>query len=92
MALLDLLGRRGALRILWELRDGHAQTFRLLRAATGNMSPSVLNSRLKELREALVVELTEDGYRLTTDGVDLLKRLKPLNLWAESWAGKITRH
>ena len=47
MALLDLLGRRGALRLLWELRDGHAQSFRLLQASAGNMSPSELNARLK---------------------------------------------
>lgn len=86
MALLDLLGRRGALRLLWELRDGHPQTFRLLRASSGDMSPSVLNDRLKELREARVVELTDNGYALTAEGNDLLQRLKPINAWADRWA------
>lgn len=86
MALLDLLGRRGALRLLWELRDGHAQSFRLLQASAGNMSPSVLNARLKELRSARVLELTAAGYALTAEGGELLHRLKPLHAWAERWA------
>ncbi|HSV53705.1 MAG TPA: helix-turn-helix domain-containing protein [Burkholderiaceae bacterium] len=86
MALLDLLGRRGALRLLWELRDGQPQTFRLLRASAGDMSPSVLNDRLKELREARVIELTGSGYALTAEGGDLLQRLKPINAWADRWA------
>jgi DNA-binding HxlR family transcriptional regulator len=37
MALLDLLGRRWALRIIWELRDGPL-TFRDLQAACDGMS------------------------------------------------------
>lgn len=86
MALLDLLGRRGQLRLLWELRDGQPQTFRMLRASAGEMSPSVLNDRLKELREARVVELGEAGYRLSALGLGLVKHLKPLNRWAEDWA------
>lgn len=87
MALLDLLGRRGSLRLLWELRDGKGQSFRALRESADGMSPSVLNDRLKELREAGVVELTEAGYGLTTAGLELVKVLKPLNRWAEEWAG-----
>lgn len=86
MALLDLLGRRGTLRLLWELRDGHPQSFRLLRASTDDMSPSVLNDRLKELREAALVALGEGGYALTPHGVALLRHLAPLNRWAEGWA------
>ncbi|MCW5650280.1 MAG: helix-turn-helix transcriptional regulator [Ramlibacter sp.] len=86
MALLDLLGRRGALRVLWELRDGHAQSFRLLRASCGDMSPSVLNDRLRELRDARLLAPGEDGYTLTPLGLDLLRHLKPLNHWATGWA------
>jgi DNA-binding HxlR family transcriptional regulator len=86
MALLDLLGRRGTLRLLWELRDGHPQSFRLLRASADDMSPSVLNARLKELRGACLVELVEAGYTLTPPGLELIKHLKPLNRWAEAWA------
>lgn len=86
MALLDLLGRRGTLRLLWELRDGHPQSFRLLRSSAGDISPSVMNSRLKELRETGLVELGDGGYLLTPAGLELIKRLKPLNRWAEGWA------
>lgn len=88
MALLDLLGRRGALRLLWELRDGRPQSFRMLQASADGMSPSVLNDRLKELREAGVVALEESGYRLTEPGRSLVKHLKPLNRWAEDWAAQ----
>ena len=86
MALMDLLGRRGTLRLLWELRDGHPQSFRLLRASADGISPSVLNTRVKELREARLVELAETGYALTAEGRELVKHLKPLNRWAEVWA------
>lgn len=86
MALLDLLGRRGTLRLLWELRDGHPQSFRLLRASADGISPSVLNTRLKELREGRLVELGEAGYGLTDHGRELVQHLKPLNRWAEAWA------
>jgi DNA-binding HxlR family transcriptional regulator len=89
MALLDLLGRRGTLRLLWELRDGRGQTFRLLRESAGGMSPSVLNDRLKELREVGLVELGDGGYGLTAAGQELTRRLKPLNSWAEDWADEL---
>ncbi len=86
MALLGLLGRRGALRLLWELRDGHPQSFRLLRSSADDMSPSVMSSRLKELRETGIVALADDGYLLTPAGLELIKHLKPLNRWADGWA------
>jgi len=86
MALLDMLGRRGTLRLLWELRDGHPQTFRLLRASADGISPSVLNTRLKELREARLVELADEGYVLTRHGMELMHHLGPLNRWAHGWA------
>ena len=46
MVLLDLLGRRWALRILWELRNDPL-TSRALRTACDEASPTVLNERLK---------------------------------------------
>ena len=46
MALLDLLGRRWTLRILWELRDA-ALTSRALRTACDEASPTVLQARLR---------------------------------------------
>lgn len=84
MALLDLLGRRWALRILWELREEPA-TFRELQARCDGLSPSVLNQRLGELREARIVESGDGGYRLTGAGRRLLAALAPLNKWAEAW-------
>jgi DNA-binding HxlR family transcriptional regulator len=87
MALLDLLGRRWSLRVLWELRDGQPSTFRELQARCDSMSPSVLNERLAELREAGIVEAaTGGGYRLTEEGTSLLHSLAPLNDWAKGWA------
>ncbi len=63
MVLLDLLGRRWSLRILWELRE-RPLTSRALRAACDEASPTVLQARLSELREAGFVELVPaDGYR-----------------------------
>ncbi len=85
MALLDLLGRRWALRVLWELHEG-ALTFRGLRERCDDVSPSVLNTRLAELREAGIVARTEAGYSLTKDGSKLLRSLGPLKKWAEDWA------
>ena len=67
MALLDLLGRRWALRVLWELREGRLP-FRALQERCDGMSSSVLNQRLAELRAAEVVELSDAGYRLTPEG------------------------
>jgi DNA-binding HxlR family transcriptional regulator len=86
MVLLDLLGRRWALRILWELRDGPL-SFRGLQSACGNLSPSVLNARLRELREAGILELSEpQGYRATPIAEDLREILIPLDEWAKRWA------
>ena len=84
MALLDLLGRRMTLRILWELRD-QPLTFRALQEAAAT-NPSVLNVRLKELREAHLVTHEDNGYGLTAQGRDLLKTFLPLNAWADTWA------
>lgn len=81
MALLDLLGRRWTLRLLWELRNGPL-TFRALRAATEDVSPSVLNERLAELRAHALVEVTEDGYALTERSRELSLLLLDLDGWA----------
>src|SRR5579864_2492040 len=85
MVLLDLLGRRWVLRLLWELREG-PRRFRDLEASSG-ASPTIVNGRLAELRAAKLVELDQSsGYRLTPLGAELLKLLLPLHLWSEKWA------
>jgi DNA-binding HxlR family transcriptional regulator len=86
MALLDLLGRRWTLRIIWELRE-QALTSRALRTACDEASPTVLQARLSELRQAGFVELVPgDGYRLTALGRDLLENFLPLHRFAERWS------
>ncbi|HEY0200746.1 MAG TPA: winged helix-turn-helix transcriptional regulator [Burkholderiaceae bacterium] len=85
--LFELLECRYALRILWALKDGHAQTFRLLQDSVGGITPNTLNTRLKELRVAGLVEHTSTGYVLTpSQGADLLKRLSDLQAFASRWA------
>ncbi|MGY3236111.1 DNA-binding HxlR family transcriptional regulator [Bradyrhizobium sp. USDA 4472] len=85
MALLDLLGRRWSLRILWELRD-EPLTSRALRTACDEASPTVLQARLTELREAGFVELGDGGgYGLTPLGRDLCETFMPLHRFAERW-------
>src|SRR3954467_15602061 len=79
MRLLDLLGQRWALRVLWELRAGEALTFRALQDAGGGLSSSVLSARLGELREAGIVERGDGGYRLTAPGGSPLRALPPLH-------------
>jgi DNA-binding HxlR family transcriptional regulator len=83
--LLALLEARYALRVLWALRDGHAQTFRLLQDSVGGITPNTLNTRIKELREAGIVGHGSDGYSLTISGQDLLKRLSDLQAFAGKW-------
>jgi DNA-binding HxlR family transcriptional regulator len=71
------------LRILWELREDRL-TFRVLRARCGGISPSVLNRRIRELREAGIVEpRPANGYRLTEEGRSLLRALRSIGQWAE---------
>src|ERR1700733_11471281 len=86
MVLLDLLGRRWSLRILWELR-GEPLTSRALRAACDEASPTVLQARLSELREAGLVELVPaSGYQLTAQGRELPESFLPLHRFAERWS------
>ena len=83
MALLDLLGRRWTLRILWELRGGPL-TSRALRTACDEASPTVLQARLSDLREAGFVELLPaEGYGLTPSGKELEQNFLPLHRFAE---------
>lgn len=86
MALLDMLGRRWALRVLWELRAGPLSS-RALREACDDVSPTVLQTRLTELRQAGLVSLERnEGYTLTPFGRELLASLLPLHDFAERWA------
>src|SRR5687767_2633394 len=83
--LLSLLEARYAIRVLWALRDGHPQTFRLLQDSVGGITPNTLNTRIKELREAGFMQHNGDGYSVTPSGMDLLKRLSDIQAFAARW-------
>jgi DNA-binding HxlR family transcriptional regulator len=86
MAAMDLLGRRWALRVLWELRDGPLGA-RALRDRCDGMSSSVLYQRLAELSDAgLVTQDDRDAYLLTALGRSLRSALEPFSEWATRWA------
>ncbi len=88
MALFDLLGRRWAMGIVWNLSKGPS-TFRALQDAcerkSGKISPSILNSRIKDLQEAGLVVRTLGGYELTELGKELYALLEPLCPWSIKW-------
>jgi DNA-binding HxlR family transcriptional regulator len=92
MALFDLLGRRWAMGIVWNLHQGPS-TFRELQNACERkskpISPSILNSRIKDLREAKLVTRTLDGYELTALGQELLVLLDPLDPWSRKWSAEL---
>lgn len=86
MAAMDLFGRRWALRVMWELRDGPVGA-RALLARCDAMSSSVLYQRLRELNDAALVTQTATGeYELTQLGRDLGDALRPLEAWADTWS------
>ena len=96
VAVLNLLGRRWCLRILWELHQNGPSSFRALQRLCGDISPTVLNSRLSELREAGIIDLRGgEGYIITEEGIALGGIINQLNTWSKSWAnrtasGKVT--
>ena len=83
--IVELLGKKWVMRIIWELRT-EPLTFRELQAACEDLSPTVLNNRLKLLQEAQLTQKDPTrGYGLTEMGEDLLEVYKPLNRWAITW-------
>lgn len=81
-AALSVVGKRWALRIIWELRAGPLN-FRSLQAACGGISPSVLQARLHEWRNVEVIEMIPDlGYRLSRSGERLFQVLAQLEKWS----------
>jgi DNA-binding HxlR family transcriptional regulator len=83
---MDLLGRRWAMRIVWELKSGPMRAIEL-QARCDQMSLSVLYQRLRELTDAWLVDQTADGdYALTRYGTSLGEALEPIDAWARRWA------
>jgi DNA-binding HxlR family transcriptional regulator len=85
MVLLDVLGQRWTLRVLWELGETRAN-FRVLRLKCDDVSPTLLNKRLKQLRELGLIDLDAAGFGLTKQGKALTKQLIGLDVWANTWA------
>lgn len=90
MRLLDVLGRRWSLRILWELR-GERLTFRELRARCDDVSPTSLSQRLKDLREFGLVDHDGSGFGYTKWGRELGPYLAELDGWSRRWASAMDR-
>lgn len=88
MRAFDLLGKRWTLRILWELREERL-TFRALQSRCGEVSPTVLNRRIKELRANAILDHDATGYGLTECGQELGRHLLALNDWARRWAEQL---
>jgi len=85
MQLIDILGKKWVLRILWELNAGGC-TFRQLQSRCGDLSPTIINTRIKDLCAASFVVKTEDsGYALTAQGEELIELFLPLNDFATRW-------
>jgi DNA-binding HxlR family transcriptional regulator len=83
---MDLLGRRWALRIVWELRDGPLGA-RALQSRCDQMSSSVLYERLDELTAAGLLARDEAGAYLLADiGTQLAPALESLDAWAKRWS------
>lgn len=85
MALFDLLGRTWAMGVLWQLQKG-PYTFRELQEKCESISPTLLNSRIKDLRKANIAERTLEGYQLTHRGRRLVELIRPFGDWAREWA------
>ena len=89
--LFELLESRYALRVLWALKDGHPQTFRLLQDSIGSITPNTLNTRIKELRAAGLLTHGTSGYTVTTLGADLLKRMAEVQTFAGKWSASLIK-
>jgi DNA-binding HxlR family transcriptional regulator len=86
LGLVELIGQRHALALLWSLHGG-SQSFGVLVAGLG-VPEAQVSQRLRALRESGLVEVDESGdYRLTTTGRRLQGLLEPLASWADGdWA------
>ena len=89
--LWSLLEARYAIRVLWALKDGHSQTFRVLQDSVGGITPNTLNTRIKDLRQAGLMSHGDDGYFVTASGADLLKRMADVPAFASRWASSQAR-
>ncbi len=90
MALFDLLGRRWAMGIVWQLKDGPLP-FKEIQTRCDSISPTILSTRIKDLLEATLIERTLDGYALTPLGRELFEILEPFKDWAQRWSRSVNQ-
>lgn len=78
------------MRVIWEIHNANRPlTFREIQEAA-DTNPGVLNTRIRELREALLIErATAGGYRLTSQGASLVTVFLPIAAWADQWGAKL---
>ena len=87
---VDVLSRRGVLSVVRLLTAGPA-SYRSLEHKVGVVG-SVLQQRLRDLRQLGVVEVAESGeYRLSAEGRRLLGVLDRLETWSQEWAARTPR-
>ncbi len=87
MALFDLLGRNWSMHIIWYLNENQ-KSFSELETVCPGISPTTLNTRLKELQATHIIEKVVAGYRLTQMGEELFTLFDPLRHWSNEWAKK----
>jgi DNA-binding HxlR family transcriptional regulator len=90
MALFDLMGRRWAMGIIWQLAGGPF-AFTELQKKCESISPTILSSRLKDLSEAALIEQTLKGYQLTILGQNLFTLLQPFKQFAGEWSDNLEK-
>ena len=87
MALFDLLGRNWSMNIIWYLKE-NKKSFSELEKICDGISPTTLNTRLKDLQKTFIIEKVVDGYKLTSMGEELFNLFNPLRKWSEKWSEK----
>lgn len=90
MAIFDLLGRRWAMGIIWQLSGGPLP-FNELQSRCNSISPTILSTRIKDLTEAKLLERTLDGYQLTKSGRELFDIIEPFKDWARRWSSQLQK-
>lgn len=91
--LIDLLGRKWTLHLVWTIREEGSVRFNELKRRAEGISPRVLSDRLDQLAEqGLVDRIDHDTepphveYRLTAKGEGLDEVFAAYLDWAEAWS------
>ena len=86
----EVIGERWTLLVVRELLSG-ATSFSELQRGLGQISPSVLSSRIRTLVDVGIIELLPSGtskargYRLTQAGAELAPAIESIGVWGRRW-------